>query len=361
MRIFIDTDCLYLAKTGVKTYVKELISALREEGAEVIELKRNSNSFSVQYQDKNKLVLHGARIIWSQFILPLKLLTRRKKGDILISPEYFTPFICPIPNMVTVHDAVFETQKENYSFIFQKTLQYIVWPSVRKASRVLTVSNDAKQQISERININEDRINVTYLGVKSKFSAKYNTGESKGPFFLYVGVMEKRKNLLRAIEAFQTVKEKYTDLKFYIVGQPAPFQHLDDSNNIKVLINKLKLEDSVQLLGYVDDDELASLYSNAFALIFISTYEGFGLPIIEGFSTGIPVLTSKGGATEEVAGNGALLCDPYNIKEISNCMFALYEDRNLRDKLILLGKERAKNFSWNKMARQIIEIGRKLH
>jgi glycosyltransferase involved in cell wall biosynthesis len=356
MRIIIDTDSLHVAKTGVKTYIKETVKALREQGVDVVEMKREPDSFFIRNQMKNKFFLHGGRILWTQIILPLKILKDRKPGDVLLSPEYFTPYFSPIPNMVTVHDAVFETQKENYSNLFRKTLKYIVWPAVRKASRVLTVSKDAKMQISEKIKIEKEKIEVTYLGVKSNFEIDKTFDDTNEPFFLYVGVLEKRKNLPRAIEAFNIVHQQYKNLKFYIVGQPAQFHHLNDSERIESLISDLKLRESVKLLGYVDDERLNELYNGALGLVFVSTYEGFGLPIVEGYNAGIPVLTSKGGATEEIAGNAALLCDPYDVTDISSCLLQLYEKNELREKLISLGNIRKHDFTWSRMAKQLLEI-----
>lgn len=361
MRIFIDTDCLHIAKTGVRTYVIELVHALKNGGYEVIELKRDSNSFFVKNQLKYKLFLHIGRILWTQCIIPFKLFNVRKKGDVLISPEYFTPYACPVPNLLTIHDAVFVTRKDDYSTLFKWTLKIIAWPSARRASKILTVSEDAKKQISDKLNIEKGKIEVTYLGVKHFKSKEGNVDRFENEeFFLYVGVLEKRKNIPKAIEAFSVVKEKNPNIKFFIVGQPAQFPHLDDTSTIKNLINDLNLNDSIVLLGYVKDEELSALYHNALALVFISTYEGFGLPIIEGYSAGIPVLTSQGGATEEVAGGCSLLCNPNDVRDISEKMQKLIEDPELRVNLVTKGKERAKQFTWEKMSQKIIKVIREL-
>lgn len=361
MRIFIDTDCLHVAKTGVRTYVIELVKALKNGGYEVIELKRDSNSFFVKNQLKYKLFLHIGRLLWTQCIIPLKLFKVRKKGDVLISPEYFTPYVSPVPNLLTIHDAVFVTRKDDYSSLFKWTLKIFAWPSARRASKILTVSEDAKKQISDKLNIESDKIEVTYLGVKSFISSPLKVEKFENEeFFLYVGVLEKRKNIPKAIESFFEVRKKNPNIKFFIVGQPAQFPHLDDTSTIKKLINDLNLQDSVVLLGYVTDEELSTLYNNALALVFISTYEGFGLPIIEGYSAGIPVLTSKGGATEEVAGGCSLLCNPNDVKDISDKMRKLADDSELRRSLVAKGRERAKQFTWEKMSQKIISVIREL-
>jgi glycosyltransferase involved in cell wall biosynthesis len=361
MRIFVDTDCLYTAKTGVRTYVIELVRALKNGGHEVIELRRNPNSFFVKNQLKYKLLLHIGRILWTQFIIPLKLFNVRKKGDVLISPEYFTPYVSPVPNLLTIHDAVFVTRLDDYSSLFKWTLKIIAWPSARRASKILTVSEDAKEQISDKLNIEKGKIEVTYLGVKP-FGLKVSKVEKyeNEEFFLYVGVLEKRKNIPKSIEAFSEIKKKNPNVKFFIVGQPAPFPHLDDTTTIKNLIKDLNLQDSVVLLGYVTDEELSALYHNALALVFISTYEGFGLPIIEGYSAGIPVLTSKGGATEEVAGGCSLLCNASDVTDISEKMQKLIENPELRTSLVKRGKERAKHFTWDKMSQKITKVIKEL-
>lgn len=356
MKICIDTDCLYTAKTGVRTYVTELSAALSRLGVQVVEIKRPASSFSVRYQKKFRPLLHIGRLLWTQVLLPLKVW--RQQADALISPEYFTPYFSPVPNYVTLHDALFFDRKKDYGAFFRMTLSCFAWPSARKATQILTVSHHAKSEIVKNLSVSDAHVSVAYLGVK-QFSQTTDRGRlSPDVFFLSVGVLEKRKNIINAIRAFAFTHKKYPHLKYYIVGQPAPFAQFDDSLAIREVTEELGLQDAVVLFGHVSDEQLASFYQNALALVFISTYEGFGLPILEGFGCRLPVLTSYGGATEEVAGNACELCHPLDLHSISQSMLRLVENQELREELVEKGLERVQQFTWDHMANKVADLVR---
>ena len=169
-------------------------------------------------------------------------------------------------------------------------------------------------------------------------------------YLLYVGTLQPRKNLVRAIEAFGLLKRDST-LKFVIAGKKGWLY-----DEIFEKVKELNLENEVIFTGYVPDEDLPELYKNAKAFIFVSLYEGFGLPVLEAMSYGIPVLTSNTSSLPEVAGDAALLVDPENTEEIAKGMERLLTDEKLRQQLISKGKEQIKKFSWEKAAKETLQV-----
>ena len=181
-------------------------------------------------------------------------------------------------------------------------------------------------------------------------------GIPASPYILSLCTLDPRKNLVQAINAFEDfiVSEKLDDLNLVLVGghgsEYEKIQDRIDSNE--------KIRGKVILTGYVDDDDLSAIYSEALMFVYPSLYEGFGLPPLEAMQCGIPVITSNNSSLPEVVGDAALLVDPNNKLEIMRAMKSLYDDSYLRKKLSHRGLERSTNFSWSKCAAQTLEAYR---
>jgi glycosyltransferase involved in cell wall biosynthesis len=175
------------------------------------------------------------------------------------------------------------------------------------------------------------------------------------PFFLALSTLEPRKNLVNTAKAFVSFKKKYPDTKIQLVIAGKEGWKFGD-----LLSNQAVREDGVLFTGYVEEDDLPLLYSNALALLFVSHYEGFGLPALEGMSCGLPVVFGKGGALPEVVGEGGVSAEPDDIKDIQRRLARLAFSPDLRNELASKAMARASHFSWDETAEKTLDIYRRV-
>lgn len=222
--------------------------------------------------------------------------------------------------------------------------------SLRRVDKIVAVSQATKKDIMRFFKIPEKKIKVVYLGFERKSQLPEQKIKTPEKFFLFVGVIKERKNILNVVKAFKEFKENHPDYKLVIVGkgQGKYFQ------KIKEFVRNKGLYEDVIFFGYLNNKQLAYLYRRAQALVFPSIVEGFGLPVLEAMDCGLPVITSNISSLPELANGAALLVDPYNVEEIKAAIQKLIEDKDLRNKLITKGFEQAKKFSWDKCANELI-------
>ncbi len=219
---------------------------------------------------------------------------------------------------------------------------------------VLAVSNFTRQDLENRFNINAEKIAVINEGVEERFQvikdeqrlnktlSKYNLEKR---FLFYSGSLSPRKNLKRVIEAFKNIKNDIPH-DLVLTGTQQWGSHELDSN----------LGDRLKVIGYVGEDELVDLYNSADLYLYPSLYEGFGLPILEAQRCGCPVLTSNITSCPEVAGEGALIVDPYSAEEIAAGILKILQDHIYRDELIEKGYKNLERYSWRQTAKQILKV-----
>lgn len=225
---------------------------------------------------------------------------------------------------------------------------------LQKAKRVATVSQFSKQDIINQYKIPSEKIDVVYSAAKPVFKTeayviqsaikeKYADGCE---YFLFTGGIHPRKNLLNLLKAFSIFKKwQQSNMKLLVVGRIA--WQTDD------LLDKLetyKYRDDVALLGYVEENELANITASAYALIFPSYFEGFGVPPLEAMQCNVPVITSNVSSMPEICGNAAVYANPDDYEEIAEKMKLLYRDETFRNEMINNGKVQCKKFSWDNTA-----------
>lgn len=300
------------------------------------------------------------QFIWEYFYFPY--FVQNHKFSLAWSPYQSVSIINYIPHIMTVHDVIPNRMKEyipnwKYSFYF-KFLNI----SIKKAKHIITISKFCKQEISSVFNIRKEKIDITYLAatkklVSDKIKLESELISNKDKFILYLGGLDLRKNVVNLIKSFNIVSKKYPELKLYIPGNYFENPLIP---NLPDLIKDLKLENQVKLLGYISDNEVNYLLQNSEMLVYPSLYEGFGLPILEGWINNLPVITSDIGAMKEIAQDGALLIDPNDEKSISTGVIKILSDNNLRNKLVKNGKKRLENFDWEKTIEQTEQIFHKI-
>ena len=359
MKLAVDTHHLLLENAGTKRVTVNLIEQFQK--AQDVELLLLSPRYSIKKGTSviGKLAGHLVRFFWVHIHLPV--LCRIKEADVLLSPEFNTPLYTHCKRAVIAHDAHMRAQRK-YTSSLWFYFYYIpfIELAIRRADLIFTVSEFSKKQVSGLMRIDENKIVVAYNGVDKAFFNDHEgealpeyqlpAGLSRQKYILFVGTFETRKNIERLITAFAKLKEHRpaAELKLAIAGNSASSKFSDRSRQIENLIKELGLTKEIILCGFVPDEVLPHLYREACVITFPSLHEGFGLPIIEGFASGVPVLTSNVCAMPEIAGDAALLADPYDANDIAGKLEQLIFDPLLRRQLMFDGLARAQEFTWER-------------
>jgi glycosyltransferase involved in cell wall biosynthesis len=336
-----------------------LVSPLTGVGHYTAELARNLAI--VAPSDSFKFISpHGLlKRRWWSLGLPLHLL--RNSFDLFHGTNFEIPFWSRRPTVVTIHDLslmlLSEVHRED---LIWRSRWRLPWMA-SKASRVITPSNSVKKELCEAVDIHPDKVVVTPEAPRSVFKRREDPELRRrlgieGDFILFVGTIEPRKNLRRLVEAFdQMLRNTSLSPKLVIAGGKGWM--MDDFFSF---IEEKGVTDRVCLTGYLQDEELCTLYSTCTAFIYPSLYEGFGLPPLEAMACGAPVITSRTPALMETVGTAARLVDPKNIGDMAQAMTEMLSDQRAREHYAELGKFHVKQFSWEQTALKTLEVYRQL-
>lgn len=375
MKILIDALGIVNKTTGVGQYSLQLLNALSEIDSKndyYICLQKRLNDSHPIFSLKNKrnftLIRADVSAIGpkKQFYYYNLLRRNRFKFDLFHSLNSELPLCGKTKSIVTFHDLKYIKYPyflNKFSTIKSKYLKYIMKKGARKASKIIAVSQSTKNDIIHLLGIEKDKITVIYEASNLSMYPKANgvTSNSdilkkysvKKPYFLYVGEKRPHKNLEGLIKAFAIFKEKYDQWNSCLVISGKKYstyhEYITTTENLGV-------KDSLIFTGFIPEKYLKTIYTEAEALLLISFYEGFGIPILEAMECGIPVITSNISSMPEVAGEAALLVDPNNIQEIVEKMNSIVSSKTLRKQLIESGFKRVKQFSWERTARQTLEV-----
>lgn len=292
----------------------------------------------------------GVRAVWMQAVLPFIL--ERLRPDVCHFTNFLAPVATSAPYVVTFHDMSLQLMPE-YHTLKKRWMTASLMPEVaRRARLIITPSESARRDVSRVLGTPPEKIRVIPHAADPLFrpvtdeASFARVGERYGlrrPYLLYVGTLEPRKNVARALAAFASLRTRYPEHSFYLVGDLGwQYQEVLDS------VERLGLQDRVKRLGYVDEHDLPTLYSYAELFVYPSLYEGFGFPVLEAMACGAPVLTSNSSSLAEIGRGAALLVDPRRVEAIASAM-----DRGLthgpeRDAWIRRGRQRAASYSWEK-------------
>jgi len=279
--------------------------------------------------------------------------------DVLFVPAHVLPLVHPKRSVVTVHDLGYLYEPQAHRPAERWYLNWSTRYNARAATLVIADSQATKQDLVKAYHIPPEKIRVVYLGVDQDLGPVKNPAEIEGvkvrygihgDYFLSVGTLQPRKNLARLIEAFVSLPVK-DDVKLVLAGKPGW-----QSGEIMGKLAELCLLDRVILTGYVPEEHLPALYSGAVALVFPSLYEGFGLPALEAMACGLPVIAAKSSSLPEVVGEAGLLVDPLDVRAWARAMAQVLDDPVLRVALRQKGLRRARMFSWERCAREALEV-----
>jgi glycosyltransferase involved in cell wall biosynthesis len=352
-------------KTGTENYSWNIIQALvkvDKKNRYVLYFNKLPQFFEISQSNISTKVI-GMTRFWTQIRLSLECLTH--PPDILFVPAHTIPIVRrpSLKTVVTIHDLGVEFLAEYHKFPQKLYLNWATGYVAKNANHLIAVSKSTKKDLTDTLKVSSKRISVVYEGVDTNFFCpqenwKINAIRSKyglsKNYFLYVGTIQPRKNLARLIEAFAKMKSRNFDLA--IAGNQGWL-----IEEIMAAPKKFSIGNKVRFVGFVPSEDLPALYSGAIALAFPSLYEGFGLPILEAFASGCPVLTSNRNAMAEVAGKAALLVNPEEVTDIATGLKKLSAEDKLRNSLTERGFERVKGFSWEKTALETIKVFEKVY
>ncbi|MGI5828513.1 MAG: glycosyltransferase family 4 protein [Patescibacteria group bacterium] len=308
----------------------------------------------------------GPKLLWTQWRLPVKLFSEKLKKSapsLFFTPGHYAPRFSPVPTVITIMDLAY--LKFPNEFKKKDLRQLTSWTaySIKKARHILTISESTKKDIIETYGVNPDNITVTYPGIsRSLKTEKDNSYQHLSaylgiikPYILYIGTLQPRKNLERLIEAFANLKKDSQNrmLKLVVVGKKGWLYQ-----SIFTKVKELKVLGEVIFTGFVSDYEKFELLRYAEVFVLPSLYEGFGIPVLEAMTAGVPVLASKVSSLPEVGGDAiSYISNPESVVEIEKKLsevLQLSEDKKLE--IINKQKRQAQKFSWERCGEKTLDV-----
>lgn len=350
-------------RVGIGEYAYELLTEfykLRDKGVTQTKFTIYLKDTPLQDMPKEtvwwKYVLVKPRKLWTQIGLPIYLFTHFPRPDVFFTPSHYSPRMSPVPSIISIMDLSYI----HFPHLFAKNDLYQLnnWTaySARNAAKIFTISNASKSDILTVYKKKSQDVYVTHLGIKpttmqhelTKAELEKKFGIT-GNYILFVGTLQPRKNIARLIEAISLIKEK--EVQLVVVGKKGWLYE-----DILRAPEKFGVSQRVKFLDFVSDEDLPSLYKHAEVFVLPSLYEGFGLPVLEAMKNGCPVITSNISSLPEAGGDAAVYVDPQSVEDIAEKIDMVLKDEKMRDTMRKKGLEHIKKFSWEKTARETLEI-----
>jgi len=351
-------------RTGLEEYAYQLITHLILEAR-----KRALEKYLLLYAPRwtampqeflsVSLKILKAPYLWTQGRLALQLFW--DNPDIFFNPEQILPLFAPKRSVVTVHDLAYQIYPHFYPPWHRRYLHLVTKHATKRAKKVIAVSERTKRDIAKFYGIPQRNIEVVYHGFRPHqesgvrtVKAEVNTFPlpTRQPYFLFVGRIEYKKNIFHLIEAFELFSKKVNENFHLLLVGPPGFGF----KTIKKRIAASPVRKRIFLLGFADELLKNELYQHAKGFLLVSFYEGFGLPVLEAQSFGVPVIASNTSSLPEVLGRSAYLVNPQDPEEIASKMIELIKQPKIGAYLVKKGYENLKRFSWEKSAKETLDI-----
>lgn len=339
---------------GIGIYTLNLIKNIQDKQHELLEI--DFSYFKIPFN-----IMAGLSVITgAEFFEISKKYTNRI--DIFHATDHMIPKLKKIPVVATVMDIIPIIHPEWVTYRYKSLVNYTFKKTILSADHIITPSVHSKNDICNSLGITQEKVSVVSLGADVEFFmgddsdvegtlGKYGINEE---YFLFVGTIQPRKNLIRVVKAFKKLSETVkNDFSLIIVGN-----YGWGADDFLDLISKN--HQNINWLQGVTNRELKTIMKNSYGIVYPSLYEGFGLPVLEGFACGVPVIASNNTSIPEVAGDGALLVNPYSVDELAGAMIKIIEDEALRNELIQKGYKQLKKFSWEKCAKEHLDVYEKV-
>jgi glycosyltransferase involved in cell wall biosynthesis len=353
----IGVNALYLIPGGVggtEIYLRELLAALAridtanqyfvfanlETGADLVPRQAN---FEWKPQ-----ALHAqsrpARILWEQLVLPFEI--ARYRIDVVFNPGFTAPLLSAVPSVNVFHDLQHKRHPEHFRWFDLPFWRFFLWASALRARKLIAVSAATRADLLHFYRLSPDRVAIILHGVEPAF---FGLDRSKlEPYVLCVSTLHPHKNLDRLVSAYARSKRDY---RLVLAGMRG-----FHTESLEARIVQMGLQDRVQLTGWIPREQLYGLYARALAFVYPSTFEGFGMPVLEAMAAGVPVACSDIPPLKEVAGDAALYFDPLDETALASALDRITSDAELRARLAKAGPERACPFTWDRAAEQTLRV-----
>jgi glycosyltransferase involved in cell wall biosynthesis len=370
-RLRIGVNALYLIPGGVggtEIYLRNLLEALarvdrrnhyyvftnRETGPDLCPRAGNFELVPAAVPAR----VRPLRLVWEQTVLPLQ--ASRLELDVMFSPGFTSPLLCGSAGVAVIHDLQHRKQPQNFGALERRAWDFFVWGSAKRSRRIVTVSESSRRDIVEAYGVDRSRVMVVRHGVEPDFfdlagNARYGedllreAGVPECRYLLAVSTVHPHKNWQRLLEAYAHVIREGRREHLVIAGLAGKAWR-----EVQSRLLDAELAERVYLLGWQPREVLLALFRHAQALVFPSTFEGFGMPVLEAMAAGIPVVCSDIQPLREIADGAAHFFDPSSSPALADALREMFANQALRDQFVERGLERAKQFTWTRAAEETL-------
>jgi len=354
----IGVNALYLIPGGVggtEIYLRNLLPALAEIDSVneyfVFTNRETGNDLAPQQANFHRApqavraVFRPARILWEQTALPVA--AGRRRLDVLFNPGFTAPLVCMCPQVTVFHDLQHKRHPEYFRWFDLPFWRLCLWVAAHRSRLLLADSEATRGDLVRVYGLSEGKARTAPLGVDSRF---FEIGRARvvAPaqrYLLCASTLHPHKNILGLIRAFAEWRRGRPEFQLIVTGVRG-----FETEAVERLVSELKLRESVRLTGWIPREELYELFRGAWAFLYPSTFEGFGLPVLEALAAGVPTACSAIEPLASMAGDAALLFDPEDPKALLGAMERIVSDEGLRQRLARDGPARAAEFSWRRTA-----------
>ena len=360
MPLRIGVNALYLipgAVGGTEIYLRSLLAALaeidqhnqyfvftnRETGADLLPAQANFTRVAQAVRAVNR----PARLLWEQTILPLAAV--RLRLDVLFNPGFTAPILCGCPQVTVFHDLQHKRHPEYFRWYDLPFWNFFLFWSITVSRRIVAVSGATADDLRRWYRLPPDKIRTVLSGVDPKFF-DLAARRRPEPFLLAVSTLHPHKNLDGLLRAFAAFRRQHPQYRLVVSGIHGFF-----SAELHALRNRLCLADCVDFPGWIPREELYNLFARAWAFVYPSLFEGFGLPVLEALAAGVPTACSSIDPLHAISGEAALRFDPRDQAALLAAMTRITDDDALRQSLATAGPARAAHFNWRFTARTTLD------
>jgi len=372
MRIAVNASCCEDSFNGVGRFLWNLLAEWGKSSPQhqFVVFGRTGNyvrampqAVNLKYVTAKSINLFKRVAEWEQFILPVAVY-REGPFDVFFSPIYTLPVFVPTSrNVLQIYDVSYLSQPHSYTIPQQIYYRLFSYLSMRRADKIITGSKFSYSEIQRHLNPKADSLLLVYPGVEPMFSPAFAPNDKlilskygiSGRYILYIGQIFTRRHVPALIKAFSslTKAKRISDISLVLVGKNRTMPFVD----LEAEAGSCGVSEKVMFVESIPDEDMPALYRNAVVFAYLSTYEGFGLPVLESLACGTPVITTNQASLPESGGEGALkISNPELIDDLANNLAALINDENLRKQLSDKGFSHAQVFNWGKCARETLRI-----
>lgn len=357
----VGVNALYLIPGGVggtEIYLRSLLTALAardrvnryliftnaETGPDLVPQQANFRRIPQRVRSR----IRPARILWEQTLLPAAV--ARHRVEVLLNPGFTSPILCPCPTVTVFHDLQHKRHPEHFRWFDLPFWRLLLFAAVRRSTLLIAVSEATKSDLMRFYGVTAGKIRVIGHGVDPAMFGLTNLGGADPPYLLAVSTLHPHKNLDRLLHAFAEFHRGRPEFRLVVAGLRG--FHAERLENLRM---GLGLADAVKFTGWIPREELYELFAGASAFFYPSTFEGFGMPVIEALAAGLPTACSNIEPLATLAGDAALPFDPESETAIYEALVRIVSDDSLRRRLAAAGPIRASAFTWENSARLTLE------